>query len=198
MSKPARIGETLQAAALISSSQIEVALRDQFLYPHLRLGEILALRGWIKAETADFFGKEWSELLQSEPTHPVGYFLQKAALLNEQQIGAILKEQKQLGLKFGAVAVLRGYLKQKTVDFFIQFLFPQQHSHSPWTTFPNSSAKAKKAPSFSTLVNQVNQPAASESYSETDKNGNKTAEPPILTSYQPSSAISLEEIVWLG
>ncbi|HEY9768904.1 MAG TPA: hypothetical protein V6C71_10480 [Coleofasciculaceae cyanobacterium] len=52
------IGEILQEADLITSPQLEVALRDQNYYQDMRLGEILALRGWIKQDTADFFVQE--------------------------------------------------------------------------------------------------------------------------------------------
>ena len=53
------IGEILQEAGLITSPQLQVALRDQTYYQDMRLGEILALRGWVGQETADFFAQEW-------------------------------------------------------------------------------------------------------------------------------------------
>jgi hypothetical protein len=48
------IGTILQEADLITPPQLEVALRDQAYYEDMRLGEILALRGWIRQDTADF------------------------------------------------------------------------------------------------------------------------------------------------
>ena len=57
------IGEILKDAALITSPQLEVALRDQTYYEDMRLGEILALRGWIEQDTADFFAQEWFKLV---------------------------------------------------------------------------------------------------------------------------------------
>jgi hypothetical protein len=46
------------------------------------------------------------------------YYLQQAALLDEKQIKIILQEPKQLWVRFGSVAVLKGWLKQETLDFF--------------------------------------------------------------------------------
>ena len=122
--KRKRIGEILLAADLVSPAQINVALQDQ-QYHQLHLGEILALRGWIKQETADFFARQWPETTKTDGKLPLGYYFKEAALLNESQIEAILAEQKIHWLKFGAIAVLKGWVKQTTVDFFIANLFPE-------------------------------------------------------------------------
>lgn len=82
-----------------------------------RLGEILARRGWLKQETADFFAEQWPTLL-SQTKQPLGQYFKEAALLNKVQIEAILSEQRQTGLKFGELAVQKGWLKRITLDFF--------------------------------------------------------------------------------
>ena len=69
------IGEILTEADLITKPQLEVALRDQIYNEDMLLGEILALRGWIKQDTADFFVREWfkdwvRELPQDQTTLP--------------------------------------------------------------------------------------------------------------------------------
>jgi hypothetical protein len=118
------LGEILQEADLISPSQIEVVLRDQVYYHDLRIGEILALRGWLKPETAEFFVEKWPSLLRQKPRKPLGYYLQEAALLDLSQISEILKLQKQEQhwVRFGKIAVLHGLVSQKTVDFFLENL----------------------------------------------------------------------------
>lgn len=116
------LGIILQEAGLVSASQIEVALHDQALYNDLRLGEILSLRGWLKQETADFFAEHWNNVLSNQQKKPLGYYLKSAGLLNEEQISIILNEQEQISLRFGALAVLNGWLKQKTIDFFLDYL----------------------------------------------------------------------------
>ena len=120
------IGEILQEAGLITSPQLEVALRDQTYYQDMRLGEILALRGWIKQDTADFFVQEWFKLVNQRIEHPIGFYLQKAGLLTEQDIKFILLEQNKYSLRFGDTAVKQGLIKPNTVNFFVQNLFPSQ------------------------------------------------------------------------
>lgn len=116
------LGLILREADLISAEQLQIALADKQVYSEYKLGEILALRGWLKHETADFFAQEWFSLQEKPRTHPLGYYLEEAALLNEQQLQQILREQKRMGLRLGEMAVLNGYLKQKTIDFFLKHL----------------------------------------------------------------------------
>jgi hypothetical protein len=131
------IGEILQEAGLIYDSQLQVALQDQIIYPDLRLGEILALRGWIKQETVDFFAEEWSNLIIQTPRQPLGYYLKRAALLDETQIQIILQEQEDIKFHFGALAVFKGWLPPTTLDFFLDNLsqysqYFVEHFHQPY------------------------------------------------------------------
>ncbi|WP_460192652.1 hypothetical protein [Thermosynechococcus sp. FA-CM-4201] len=119
-----KIGELLLKAALINPSQLQVALMEKDIYTHLRLGEILALHGWLSQDTIDFFVEEWPKLSQSQEKHPIGFYLKKASLLTEEQIQQILKEQWQTSYRFGALAVLNGWVKQETVNFFLQSINP--------------------------------------------------------------------------
>jgi hypothetical protein len=118
------IGEILQEADLISPAQIEVVLRDQTIYQDMRVGEILALRGWLKPETADFFVDKWPSLLRQQDKQPLGFYLQEAGLLDNQQIKEILGLQKQEGhwVRFGKIAVVKGLVSKKTIDFFLNNL----------------------------------------------------------------------------
>jgi hypothetical protein len=125
-----RLGELLQAASLISASQIEVALYDSYYYEHLRLGEILALRGWIGQKTADFFADRWWELKSQSETYPLGYYLKEAGLLSESEIAKILEEQPRLWLKFGSIAVLQGLIPQATLDYFLKSLYTPEIERS--------------------------------------------------------------------
>lgn len=52
-----RLGSYLIEAGLLSPAQIEVALADQQLNG-IRLGDVLVRRGWIKAETVEYFMKK--------------------------------------------------------------------------------------------------------------------------------------------
>lgn len=117
------LGLMLQQAALVSSAQVAIALRDCQEYEDLRIGEVLALRGWIKAKTADFFVQQWSLLLKQKWEQPIGYYFEEAALLERSQIEIILVEQRQLSQleksRFGEMAIAKKWLKPATVDFFV-------------------------------------------------------------------------------
>jgi hypothetical protein len=130
------IGNVLKQAGLISDAQLEVALREQSAYSDLRLGEICALHGWLDQQTADFFAEVWPRLLRESKDKTLGYYLKTAALLDEQQMTMILKEQSQTGMRIGAIAVLRGWLKQSTLDFFLKYLAPTERSESPFMRKP--------------------------------------------------------------
>ena len=127
------LGQILQQAGLVSSAQIEVALINQSIYHELRIGEILVLHGWLKQETADFFAEKWQDIIKEKKRKPLGQYLKDAGLVNEEQIQEILQEQKRTFLRFGGVAILKGYLKPNTLDFFLEHLFPQQREHSAST-----------------------------------------------------------------
>lgn len=124
------IGEILAEADLITRPQLEVALRDQIYNDNMLLGEILALRGWIKQDTADFFVREWFKIVNQRIEHPIGFYLNKAGLLSEEDIQKILAEQRKKSLRFGDTAVQKGLLKPSTVNFFLQNLYPSQLQNS--------------------------------------------------------------------
>lgn len=133
------LGETLKKAGLVSAAQVQVALIDRQYYRDFRVGEILAIRGWIGQQTADFFADEWQFLVKQTNKYPLGYYLEKSGLLTEKQINSILEEQKQLWIKFGAVAILQGRLEKTTVDFFLNNLFPGASLESPFIGRKNST-----------------------------------------------------------
>ncbi len=117
------LGVLLRQAGLVSSARIKAALKQQNRqHKGKRLGEILALQGWLKPETADFFVRELPKLQTQKPQQPIGQYLKLAALLDEKQIEIILTKQKQTNLKFGELAVSNGWLGQETLDFFLENL----------------------------------------------------------------------------
>lgn len=132
-SKP--LGFILREADLVTLGQIEVALQDQKNY-QLPLGEILALHGWIRQETADFFVERWPQFVETPIQYLLGQYFQLASLLNDQQIRIILQEQVRLGIRFGAVAILKGWLKQRTVDYFVENLVPEAKTNSSFQDKP--------------------------------------------------------------
>lgn len=134
------LGETLQEADLVSSWQIEAALQNKNQYPELRIGEILARQDIIKPETADFFAEDWSKIVIAPEKDAIGYYLQQAAILDRAQVEAILAEQRETGVRFGTVAVLQGFLKSTTLDFFLANLYPQELQASPFIDLHRGSS----------------------------------------------------------
>jgi uncharacterized protein YjbI with pentapeptide repeats len=119
------LGEILVEAGLLSLYQIEIALQEQIHAQQLRIGEILALNGWINQKTADFFVERWPLLLQEKKKRPLVYYFREAGLLTEEQIQTLFEEQKQRQkkIRFHRLAVKKGWLQQTTVDFFLGNLF---------------------------------------------------------------------------
>ncbi|MFM2311705.1 MAG: hypothetical protein RLZZ04_981 [Cyanobacteriota bacterium] len=138
------LGAVLQQAGLVSAEQVNQALKQQKQTDsNLTIGEILAQDGKISPQTADFFAERWFSLVTEQPKQPIGQYLKQAALLDEQQIQAILVEQQGSKRKFGEVAIAKGWLKQTTLDFFL--------SHLQVESSPVSAADAlgrKKEPQY--------------------------------------------------
>ena len=122
------VGLLLQQAGLISQEKLQTALDLQEKYPQMKLGELLVLQAGIKVKTIDFFVERWHGLVAQGQQFPLGYYLKWAYLLNEQQIQVILHEQKKNQQKFGAIAVDKGWIKQDTIDFFLNNLSFQSPS----------------------------------------------------------------------
>ena len=118
------IGAVLVEAGLVSIHQVELALQEQQT-SKLRIGEILASNGWITQETVDFFADKWSKVLKEVEKKPLPFYLNKAGLLDEKQINAILGLQKLKTekVRFHNLVSEEGYLSRQTVDFFISSLY---------------------------------------------------------------------------
>jgi len=112
--------------------QLRTALYEQKLYEMMRLGEILTLHGWVCQQTADFFGDQWPYFEKQFASHPIGSYFRNAGLMNLDMIDTILKSQKKTGLRFGALAVLSGYIQQSTLNFFVEQFFPDHIGESPY------------------------------------------------------------------
>lgn len=134
------IGKLLIEAGLVSKTQLELALQDQENFPNLRLGEIMAMRGWINSQTADFFVEDWSNIINADNRKPLGEYLAQSAILETQQIEEILAQQKDTGVRFGAIAVMQGSLRSITLDFFLDNLFPQEAATSPFISMNRSKS----------------------------------------------------------
>ncbi len=117
------LGQLLKQAGLVSEAQVRTVLEIQRTTQNsLRFGEILVKQGLLEPETIDFFAQHSQTQQNKVQQHPLGYYLKSAKLLDDRQIKAILDEQHQTHLRFGEVAVNRGWVKQETIDFVLQLL----------------------------------------------------------------------------
>lgn len=151
------LGELLQKAGLITSGEIEVALEDQKYHNDLKLGEILATRGWVKQQTADFFASQWqsmiTEVKRGEAKYRLGECLNKAGLITRAQVQEILELQKITNKCFGEIAVEKGYIKQITLDLFIENLCAYDHHlNQTVEVFLNSAKKLVKINQYSPAI----------------------------------------------
>ncbi|VXD20353.1 UDP-N-acetyl-D-mannosaminuronic acid transferase [Planktothrix serta PCC 8927] len=117
-----RLGQLLRKAGLLSADQVNQVLEMQMEQPEKRFGDFIVEFGWLEQETVDFFADYLPDLALSKHRHPLGYYLYKAKLLNEAQIDLILEEQGELNLRFGEVAVMKGWIKQQTLDTVLDYL----------------------------------------------------------------------------
>ena len=126
-----RTGELLINSGLVSEAQVQVALRDQAILGRLhRIGEILALRGWVRQETIDFLIIDLPNIIQQASKLRLGEYLIQARLLTQEQVDELLKEQRQCGVRIGSLAVMHGWISKQTLDFFLELLFPEKLNES--------------------------------------------------------------------
>lgn len=116
------LGIVLQQAGLVSAEQVKQAPKQQAQDRSQKIGKILADRGYIDPQTADFFAERWFNLVEEKPKQPRGQYFRQAALLSTERIQIILHEQKQTKLMFGKLAISKGWLRQTTVNFFLRHL----------------------------------------------------------------------------
>ncbi|PSN18102.1 hypothetical protein C7271_14290 [filamentous cyanobacterium CCP5] len=156
------LGLVLQKVGLVSPAQIQVVLQDQQYQPNLRIGDILELRGWVDRDAIEFFAEQWPKLAHQPRNRPIGYYLQQSTLLDSNQIQDLLQEQAQAGMRIGALAVLRGWLSQETLDLFIRHLSPEDAGASPFVTHGQTGpAKSVPSPSGKPTAKPDPQPEAS-------------------------------------
>ncbi|MEO0377630.1 MAG: hypothetical protein AAF329_24120 [Cyanobacteria bacterium P01_A01_bin.17] len=150
-----RLGAVLQQAGLVSARQVEIALKEQHHFK-LRIGELLALRGWLKQESADFFAEEWPRIQHQPQQQPIGQYLKQAGLLDEAQIRSALDAQRQTQLKFGTLIVANGWVQHQTLQFFLKYLKQNRSSHAPETM--HGTTRVSEALKAQILENEADNP----------------------------------------
>lgn len=97
----------------------------------------------------------------------IGNYLLEAGLLSAAQVDVILSDQSSTGMRFGEIAVSRGWLKEQTIEYLMKHLIsPRQKAFSmlgetarlPAETLERS-AKAAEKPSAKTVEKQPTEAA---------------------------------------
>ena len=69
----------------------------------------------------DYQGERPShEDVSSPRTKRIGGYLVEAGLLTPAQVDVVLNDQKKSGLRFGEILAARGWVKQETVEYFME------------------------------------------------------------------------------
>lgn len=126
----------LNQAGLLSEAQIEIALRDRSQNRNFTLEEIIILRGWLKQETLAFFLGKFPKLINQPKTLSLTECLDQAGLLSKKNIANILRSQQEKGQNFHALVVELGYVKQSTLDFFLNYLVDKDLVDLSWKKSP--------------------------------------------------------------
>lgn len=185
------IGEILEEAGLINSGQIHVALIEQSIYSHLRLGEILALHGWIDQQTADFFGEKFKLLVYSNHKKQIGNYFLEAGLLKEKDIIIILDEQKKLGIKFGSLAVLKGCINQETLTFFLKYFASENQDSHPVQYKDKTTMNSKRM-----TMTETSQKITHPTNPQRDNDDSTIHEKITINSYEDLESEGLDDIIW--
>ena len=116
------LGYILKQAGLLTDLQITTALNAQQYSPHhLKIGQVIVEQGWLQQETIDFFAEHLPQI-HHFPKQPIGQYLKQAKLLDDQQIDDILAAQKQTNLRFGEIAVQKGWVKPETINLILRYV----------------------------------------------------------------------------
>ncbi len=73
---------------------------------------------WSTEDRINFLVEELPKL--SKNKNPLGQYLKAAKLLNDNQVEQILAEQKTSKMRFGEIAIAKGWLKPITIEFFLE------------------------------------------------------------------------------
>ena len=199
------ISEILKEAGLINSSQLQVALMEKDMYPDLELEEILLLHGWLKQKTMDFFVGMF-EKPYFDKTLVIGQLFYESGLLSKQEVESIVSEQKKMGIDFASVAVVKGFIKKETLDFFNKYFISERTeqtvSQSKNTLGQMSVTKkeSKSSPKHVYQENTSNYNSSNDNYSFHNlvKEIKIKKRENIISNYEELTEEGLEDIPWIN
>lgn len=132
------LGMLLNHAGLLSDEELSLILKTQKEKNYeVKLGKITENFGLLSQETITFFAEELPQIIESNEIMRVGYYLQKAHLINPSQIEDLRQKQQELSTKkkLSKLIVEEGYISEKTLDWFIEFQYLLKSQQGKLPTF---------------------------------------------------------------
>lgn len=118
-----RLGQMLGEAGLLTAEQVDLIVTLQLDDRTQRFGEIAVQRGFLKQETVDFFAERLPQCVKAPWRYPLGQYLRLAGLLDDEQTSAILIEPRSKRSRFGEIAVAKGWVEQRTVNWLVKYIY---------------------------------------------------------------------------
>jgi hypothetical protein len=118
---------------------------------------------------------------------PIGSYLEDAGLLNSDQIKVILVDQQATGMRFGEIAVARGWVKEQTIEWIMRkVIAPERRSKQQDDRPPHCFVDTAKVAPADTLKQQatVRQPYLHKSL--------------LITKPLPSVKSADSDVNWVG
>ena len=90
----------------------------------------------------------------------LGSYLLDAGLLNPDQVNVALNDQKATGMRFGEVLVVRGWLKEQTIEWVMQQVVePERQQHDRQKTAQQAAVRPRSLEVLRTAADSATEPA---------------------------------------
>lgn len=130
------------------------------------------------------------ESVSSPRTKRLGGYLVEAGLLTPAQVDVALNDQKSTGMRFGEILAARGWVKQQTIEYFMQkVILPEQQAGRR-----RSPGAAEKEVLFSKELEETKPIPRSDWHSA---DGSARRELPIAKPL-PSVPAADDDVSWVG
>ena len=130
----------------------------------------------------------------------LGSYLLDAGLLNPDQVNVALNDQQATGMRFGEVLVVRGWLKEQTIEWVMKRVVePERQQRDRQTVTRPTVARPSSLEVLRTAVDQADRPTdpVSSPAAELEKKPQARREVPISKPL-PSVKSSDNDVNWVG
>lgn len=135
-----------------------------------------------------------------QPRKRLGGYLVEAGLLTPAQVTVALNDQRLTGMRFGEVLATRGWVKQQTIEYFMQKVVLPEREGSESTSTPrrDDNGKEGKSGAVVTPMTPRSQEAASAAAREAAQNKLHRREVPISKPLPSVKTSEDGDVSWVG